>query len=295
MDCRSTVLFEDLGVVCTLLDLQLTLPHRISRTSLVAPVWTSCTPRLDANATVEGESTTIASLHTLANTTRSFVEFETSADLKTAVEKLDQQDFKGQTVTCVADVSFHKIRWKLMLIKQPRNKQRLHQTVAALVRPPLAAVVVMAMVLATHTTTLVVLPVVTALAVTTTDAVHHHVAATSTMVDLDTIRPLVADVVHLLQTHTQLHHHVAIAMTRMDLHPAATATSHTVTDTNVLHHVAPLLLVHTLMAMPTVAANTGEYYPSLHCVLSQCKNSAYETRSTTMPLTPCTDGTVDEL
>jgi hypothetical protein len=33
------------------------------------------------------------------------VEFETANDLKTAVEKLDQREFKGSRVTCVADVS----------------------------------------------------------------------------------------------------------------------------------------------------------------------------------------------
>ncbi|KAI0396599.1 hypothetical protein F5Y17DRAFT_91602 [Xylariaceae sp. FL0594] len=35
---------------------------------------------------------------------RGFVEFETAADLKTAVEKLDNREFKGQQVTCVADI-----------------------------------------------------------------------------------------------------------------------------------------------------------------------------------------------
>ncbi|OTA62468.1 hypothetical protein K449DRAFT_54446 [Hypoxylon sp. EC38] len=34
---------------------------------------------------------------------RGFVEFETAADLKTAVEKLDGREFKGQRVNCVAD------------------------------------------------------------------------------------------------------------------------------------------------------------------------------------------------
>ena len=34
----------------------------------------------------------------------SFVEFETAADLRTAVEKLDNREFKGQRVTCVANV-----------------------------------------------------------------------------------------------------------------------------------------------------------------------------------------------
>lgn len=33
-----------------------------------------------------------------------FVEFETAADLKVAVEKLDNQDFKGSNVRCIADV-----------------------------------------------------------------------------------------------------------------------------------------------------------------------------------------------
>lgn len=35
---------------------------------------------------------------------RSFVEFETAADLKSAVEKLDGREFKGVTVHCTADV-----------------------------------------------------------------------------------------------------------------------------------------------------------------------------------------------
>ncbi|KAJ6266126.1 hypothetical protein PSV08DRAFT_356378 [Bipolaris maydis] len=34
-----------------------------------------------------------------------FVEYETAADLKTAVEKLDRREFKGQEVTCIQDVS----------------------------------------------------------------------------------------------------------------------------------------------------------------------------------------------
>ncbi|KAK6851294.1 hypothetical protein PG990_007808 [Apiospora arundinis] len=35
---------------------------------------------------------------------RGFVEFENAADLRTAVEKLDNREFKGQRVTCVADI-----------------------------------------------------------------------------------------------------------------------------------------------------------------------------------------------
>lgn len=39
-----------------------------------------------------------------ADLANSFVEFETAADLKVAVEKLDNQDFKGSNVRCIADV-----------------------------------------------------------------------------------------------------------------------------------------------------------------------------------------------
>jgi hypothetical protein len=39
-----------------------------------------------------------------ALTSHRFVEFETAADLRTAVEKLDHQEFKNSRVTCVADV-----------------------------------------------------------------------------------------------------------------------------------------------------------------------------------------------
>ncbi|KAK8069716.1 hypothetical protein PG994_006332 [Apiospora phragmitis] len=35
---------------------------------------------------------------------RGFVEFENAADLRTAVEKLDSREFKGQRVTCIADI-----------------------------------------------------------------------------------------------------------------------------------------------------------------------------------------------
>ena len=41
--------------------------------------------------------------HIVANGAR-FVEFETAGDLKIAVDKLDNQDFKGASVRCLADV-----------------------------------------------------------------------------------------------------------------------------------------------------------------------------------------------
>lgn len=36
-----------------------------------------------------------------------FVEFETSGDLKVAIEKLDGREFKGANVTCTPDVRLY--------------------------------------------------------------------------------------------------------------------------------------------------------------------------------------------
>ena len=60
----------------------------------------------------------------------SFVEFETAADLKTAVEKLDNQDFKGANVRCTADVCkpIDTMQFSLMIFQQqdeaPRDRYR---------------------------------------------------------------------------------------------------------------------------------------------------------------------------
>lgn len=52
--------------------------------------------------------------HTFVDGIR-FVEFETAGDLKVAVDKLDNQDFKGASVRCLADVCFppHTCGWLL--------------------------------------------------------------------------------------------------------------------------------------------------------------------------------------
>lgn len=42
-----------------------------------------------------------------AGTGKGFVEYETAADLASAVEKLDNSEFKGATVRCISDVSFN--------------------------------------------------------------------------------------------------------------------------------------------------------------------------------------------
>lgn len=52
----------------------------------------------------KGRSLNLIRDETLANPIARFVEFETDTDLKTAVEKLDNQDFKGTNVHCYADV-----------------------------------------------------------------------------------------------------------------------------------------------------------------------------------------------
>jgi transcription initiation factor TFIID subunit 15 len=65
-----------------------------------------------------------------SNVRSSFVEFETAADLKVAVEKLDNQDFKGTNVRCTADVRIphraiqHPTKTKQEQSEVPRNENR---------------------------------------------------------------------------------------------------------------------------------------------------------------------------
>ena len=81
------------------------LDLRISKILHVALGLTSSTPRSAATAMAKGEVRTGISHHMVVNSAR-FVEFETAGDLKVAVDKLDNQDFKGASVRCVADVRF---------------------------------------------------------------------------------------------------------------------------------------------------------------------------------------------
>lgn len=53
----------------------------------------------------KGERHVAIQCHIVINSAR-FVEFETAGDLKVAVDKLDNQDFKGASVRCLADVRF---------------------------------------------------------------------------------------------------------------------------------------------------------------------------------------------
>lgn len=56
-------------------------------------------------AMAKGKSRLDLAFSMLMDPCRSFVEFETAADLRTAVEKLDGREFKGVRVTCTPDVS----------------------------------------------------------------------------------------------------------------------------------------------------------------------------------------------
>lgn len=64
-------------------------------------------------------------------TTCSFVEYETAADLATAVEKLDNNDFKGSTVRCISDASSHT-HFDPSLLRKQANK---HQPQTDIPRP----------------------------------------------------------------------------------------------------------------------------------------------------------------
>jgi hypothetical protein len=76
---------------------------RISKTLPDSLALMSSTPRPTEMAAMKGTLILPVRLSP-ANPLSSFVEFETAADLRTAVEKLDGREFKNSRVTCVANV-----------------------------------------------------------------------------------------------------------------------------------------------------------------------------------------------
>ena len=90
------------------------LDLRISKILRVALGLTSSTPRSAATAMAKGETRPATQCHSIINNAR-FVEFETAGDLKVAVDKLDNQDFKGASVRCVADVCFAREYYQIAL------------------------------------------------------------------------------------------------------------------------------------------------------------------------------------
>ena len=157
-----------------------------------------------------------------------FVEFETAADLKTAVDKLDNQEFKGATVRCTADVShiqciFAASKLTILVIR-PKTKLPvividpvllINAVEVIMVVPPTITMVVAvalpleaAIVLAVKTIAIVLLHVV----MTTTRVIviaHHHVVFVAPLLMTDTL---------------QLAAHTAMTLTRRPHRPVATTT-----------------------------------------------------------------------
>jgi len=65
---------------------------------------TLCTRKLEEIEMAKGISEPVSNLSRTLTLLNSFVEFETGAILKDAIEKLDGREFKGATVHCIADV-----------------------------------------------------------------------------------------------------------------------------------------------------------------------------------------------
>lgn len=189
------------------------LDLRISKILHVALDSTSSTPRLAATAMAKGESPTTTQFHTVINSAR-FVEFETAGDLKVAVDKLDNQDFKGASVRCLADVRFPTDSPMHLIPKSMyRPKTRFPATiVTALARLHPFVEAAAAIHHLTATTAVARLrPVAIALVVMITVVAPHPVTITTPVI--------AATVLHL--PHAQLAHPLTIPTHH--LHVAATA------------------------------------------------------------------------
>ena len=158
------------------------------------------------------------------------MEYETSADLRSATEKLDNRDFKGQSVRCIADVSYLKLPLLLtesLLLRYRRNVPvtgtdhgPLHHHVADILRVPTAITITIAVDLVTI-----------ALAVKTIVDVHHLCGITTIGIGTAALRHVVV----VLQWTTMVRHEVDMLM--MDMNPDR------------YHLVAVMILTRTLIAM----------------------------------------------
>lgn len=164
----------------------------------------------------------------------SFVEFESAADLRTAVEKLDGREFKGTRVQCVADVSFLLPRSLCRLeLTLPRRSLTCRLPVAD--PAPLASdeVVGTAGLLWT-TTTAVVLPLAALVLAAETDP-----TATVTAAPVVTTTTVVATALRLA------------APSMITLHPVAGMTTLTVGTT---HPWTPMPMVVPTIVLPPVTS-----------------------------------------
>ena len=113
------------------------LDLRISKILHVALGLTSSIPRSAATAMAKGEILQAIRCRIVIDSAR-FVEFETAGDLKVAVDKLDNQDFKGASVRCVADVGLLSTIALSIYMTEPNCRLRMRSratTATALGRP----------------------------------------------------------------------------------------------------------------------------------------------------------------
>jgi hypothetical protein len=178
----------------------------------------------------------------------SFVEFETSADLKTAVEKLDGREFKGVTVQCTPDVRIRIHRWNnfSQQIRFKTSDQTLEATANA--HHPGAATksTMTAAVLHRHLAAGVLEAIASDLLV-----VDLLLPWTTTMLEMhtDDERPLLeATMAHLQGAMTTPT--MPVALHRLPVAVIRTPTFVVATPT---HDLAALLVVHMAMAVATMA------------------------------------------
>lgn len=160
---------------------------RISKTLHGNLVPMSCTPKLVVIEMGKGNMALlfdIEELHT--NSGNSFVEFETAADMNSAVSKLNNTEFKGQTVRCMADVSSASSSGRCnTILTVHSNKTSAHATAIVPAPAPHAVAITHQAIRATmmtaedthldlHVTTVVALHLLAAASTTTTLAAAIH-------------------------------------------------------------------------------------------------------------------------
>lgn len=193
------------------------------------------------------------------------MEFETAGDLKVAVDKLDNQEFKGANVRCIADVCHSPTTPCMCATKQHhRLRMRFHATTASVLVLLLPLVVdpthlVMAITIVDH------LRVPIALDVKTIVVAPHLLVTITTLVIAATVPHHLAPVVHLsmIRIHPLLVA-VMVEMSMADLLLVAVMMTPTLpmgtTNVGLDHH--PLGVMKDMMGAQ--CQDTGEF-PSFLC------------------------------
>ena len=198
--------------------------------------------------TVKGQEIPYIPEQVIADGFRSFVEFETAADLKTAVEKLDGREFKGVKVTCFADVC--TIPSSSLASTDNHRLNRMSPAIELVPAPLLADPTRM-------TTTAVDLPEDTALVVTVivTEA---HLAVATMMMIVDVMADLLQEPALRLMITLLLAALALMILIVANTHPL-TPTSMAMADlTTVLHHeTTHQEMLDTLMIIAAVTSNSS--------------------------------------